>query len=109
MRFVPSQHSLGALNPDAISATAELLAAATGSGVVIGQSVAAARARKRRRKRRRKRKPAPAPVVMQQQQEDYEDDAPAQAPAWLLPVVITASLGFLGYAYMQSQKREEED
>ena len=106
MRFVPSQHSLGAVDPNAISATAELLAAATGSGVAIGQSVAAARARKRRRKRRRKRKPAPAtaPVVIPQQ--DYEDDAPAQAPAWVLPVVITASLGLLGYAYMQS-KRED--
>lgn len=102
MRFVPSQHSLGAVDPDAISATAELLAAATGSGLAIGQSVAAAKARKRRRKRRRRRKPAPAPVVMPTQ--DYEDDAAAQAPAWLLPVVVTAALGFLGYAYIESQK-----
>ena len=106
MRFVPSQHSLGVVDPDAISATAELLAAGTGAGVVIGQSVAAARARKRRRKRRRRRKPAPAPapVVMQQTYED--DDTPEQAPAWLLPVVITASLGLLGYAYMQSKKED---
>jgi hypothetical protein len=106
MRFVPSQHSLGAFDADSISATAELLAAATGSGVVIGQSVAAARARKRRRKRRRKRKPAPAPTPVVIPQQDYEDDAPAQAPAWVLPLVIVGSLGLLGYAYMQSQKED---
>jgi hypothetical protein len=102
MRFQPSTASFGAVDPDAISATAELLAAATGTGVTIGREVRAARARKARRRRRRRRRPAPAgaPVAP-----IYDtDDEPSQAPQWLLPAVLVGSLGLLGYAYMQSQK-----
>lgn len=100
MRFVPSPASFGALDPDAVSATAQLLAAATGAGVTIGQEVRAARARKRRRKRR-KLPPAPTPLAPQQIQTETEDP---ETPDWLLPVVLVGAVGLLAYAYQKSKQ-----
>lgn len=95
--FQPSPLSYGAVNPEAIAASAQLLSAATGTGVVIAGEVQKARARKRRRKRKKRKKKAPivAPIP--------DQPVTPPTPPWLIPVVVLGALGLVGMVYLSGQ------
>ena len=97
--FRPSPLSYGAVNPEVIAASAQLLAAATGTGVVVAGEVQKARARKRRRKRKKRKKEAP--VIAPKQREDQPVAPPT--PPWLVPVVVLGALGLVGLVYLSGQ------
>ena len=100
--FRPSPLSYGAVNPEVIAASAQLLAAATGTGVVVAGEVQKARARKRRRKRKkRKKRKKEAPVIAPKQREDQPVAPPT--PPWLVPVVVLGALGLVGMVYLSGQ------
>ena len=107
MRFQPSPLSYGKINPDAITAVADLVAAGAGAGVAIGGAVAQKRQRERQaaaRRRRRKRQaqeaamaPPPAPMP----------PSPARPP-WLVPVLVVGGLALVG-GFLYMSKDEEDD
>jgi hypothetical protein len=108
MRFQPSPLSYGKINPDAITAVADLVAAGAGAGVAIGGAVAQKRQRERQaaaRRRRRKRQaqeaamaPPPAPMP---------PPSPARPP-WLVPVLVVGGLALVG-GFLYMSKDEEDD
>lgn len=108
MRFQPSPLSYGKINPDAITAVADLVAAGAGAGVAIGGAVAKKRQRERQaaaRRRQRKRQaqqaemaPPPAPMP----------PPPPARPPWLVPVLVVGGLALVG-GFLYMSKDEEDD
>jgi hypothetical protein len=108
MRFQPSPLSYGKINPDAITAVADLVAAGAGAGVAIGGAVAKKRQRERQaaaRRRQRKRQaqqaamaPPPAPMP----------PPPPARPPWLVPALIVGGLALVG-GFLYMSKDEEDD
>ncbi len=108
MRFQPSSLSYGKINPDAITAVADLVAAGAGAGVAIGGAVAQKRQRERQaaaRRRQRKRQaqqaamaPPPAPMP----------PPPPARPPWLVPVLVVGGLALVG-GFLYMSKDEEDD
>jgi hypothetical protein len=109
MRFQPSPLSYGKINPEAITAVADLVAAGAGAGVAIGGAVAQKRQRERQaaaRRRRRKRQaqeaamaPPPAPMP----------PPPPARPPWLVPALIIGGLLLAGgFLYMSKDAEDDE-
>jgi len=109
MRFQPSSLSYGKINPDAITAVADLVAAGAGAGVAIGGAVAKKRQRERQaaaRRRRRRREaqqaamaPPPAPMP----------PPPAPRPPWLVPALVIGGVAVVGGLIYMSQQDEEDE
>ena len=97
MRFQPSPLSYGKINPDAITAVADLVAAGAGAGVAIGGAVAKKRQRERQAQQA-EMAPPPAPMP----------PPPPARPPWLVPVLVVGGLALVG-GFLYMSKDEEDD
>jgi len=109
--FQPSPLSYGGINPEAITAVADLVAAGAGAGVAIGGAVAqrkaakraeaqARRARRARRRAAREAAAAPPPVP-------YTPPPESSTPKWVVPVVVLAGVGLVGGLIWWSQSQDK--
>jgi len=103
--FQTSPLAFGAINPDAITAVSDLLAAGTGAGIAIGGAVQRKRQRKAAEAARRRRRRRPAPAAPAPLPAPYPEPAPL--PSWLLPVGLVGLLGVGGFLWWQSQKGKD--
>ena len=108
MRFQPSEASYGRLNPDSITAVADLVAASAGAGVAVGGAVAQRRARKKAEAARRRRRRRGGGGSFDSGPPSIDPGPmPAPTPSWVAPVVIVAVVGIIGgVLYSTRQKKK---